>query len=129
MGRASATVAALLLPLALAGGPAAATSQGTPPSEAARVLPAQPVDVCDYTINRPNLQRGSSGPAVRQAQCYLNEAIDAGLRQDGRFGGQTQNAVRDFQQCAGIVRDGRIGAQTWSFLSFWANDPDRPFFC
>ncbi|MET9521545.1 peptidoglycan-binding domain-containing protein [Streptomyces coeruleorubidus] len=112
------------------GGPAAAASQGAPSSEPAKVLPAQgPIDACEYTDRRPNLQRGSSGSAVRQLQCYLNEAIDAGLREDGRFGGQTRNAVRDFQQCADIAVDGRVGSQSWSFLSFWANDPDRPFFC
>jgi peptidoglycan hydrolase-like protein with peptidoglycan-binding domain len=55
--------------------------------------------------------------------------MDAGLREDGRFGNQTRNAVRTFQQCADIAVDGRVGAQTWSFLSFWANAPDRPFFC
>jgi peptidoglycan hydrolase-like protein with peptidoglycan-binding domain len=129
MRRALATAAALVFPIALAVGPAAATSQGTLPSEAAKVVPAQqgPVDVCDYTDRRPNLQRGSSGPAVRQLQCYLNEAIGTGLDEDGRFGGQTRSAVRNFQRCADIVTDGRVGAQTWSFLSFWANDRGRPF--
>jgi peptidoglycan hydrolase-like protein with peptidoglycan-binding domain len=112
------------------GGPAAAASQGAPSSEPAKIIPAQgPIDACEYTDRRPNLQRGSSGSAVRQVQCYLNEAIDAGLREDGRFGGQTRNAVRDFQQCADITVDGRVGSQSWSFLSFWANDPGRPFFC
>ncbi|MER7482366.1 peptidoglycan-binding domain-containing protein [Streptomyces sp. NPDC126510] len=86
-----------------------------------------PDDVCDFTDNRPTLQRGSSGAAVRQAQCYLNQAIGAGLDEDGDFGRVTQSATRAFQQCAGIVVDGRIGAQTWSFLSFWANAPGAPF--
>ncbi|MFD8234626.1 peptidoglycan-binding protein [Streptomyces sp. NPDC059696] len=86
-----------------------------------------PDDVCDFTINRPTLTLGSSGAVVQQAQCYLNQAIDAGLDVDGDFGRLTQAATREFQQCAGIVVDGRIGAQTWSFLSFWANAPDAPF--
>ncbi|MFE9026516.1 peptidoglycan-binding protein [Streptomyces iakyrus] len=86
-----------------------------------------PDDICDFTINRPNLRLGSSGAVVQQAQCYLNQAIDAGLDVDGDFGRLTQSATRAFQSCAGIVVDGRIGAQTWSFLSFWANAPDAPF--
>lgn len=141
MRRAFATAVALLLPIALAGGPAAASPQGTPPAQTANAtspvapkfehpgtLVAQgPDDICDFTKRRPNLQRGSSGSAVRQAQCYLNAAIDAGLDEDGDFGRVTRSAVRDFQRCAEIVVDGRIGSQTWSFLSFWANDLDAPF--
>ncbi|WP_180989606.1 peptidoglycan-binding domain-containing protein [Streptomyces cahuitamycinicus] len=86
-----------------------------------------PHDICDITDSRPSLGVGSSGAAVRQAQCYLNQAIGAGLDEDGDFGRVTQSATRAFQQCAGIVVDGRIGAQTWSFLSFWANAPGAPF--
>ncbi|WP_158778594.1 peptidoglycan-binding domain-containing protein [Streptomyces cellulosae] len=92
-----------------------------------RQAPRGPQDVCNFTKRRPPLQRGSSGSAVRQAQCYLNEAIDAGLRVDGIFGRDTRRATRAFQQCARIFADGTIGAQTWSFLSFWANAPGRPF--
>jgi peptidoglycan hydrolase-like protein with peptidoglycan-binding domain len=86
-----------------------------------------PDDVCNYTDSRPLLHRGSSGLAVQQAQCYLNEAIGADLDEDGYLGRATQAATKDFQQCADIVVDGRIGAQSWSFLSFWANAPDAPF--
>lgn len=129
MRRAFTTAAALVLPIALAGGTAAATPQGAPASLAAQVLPDRqgPTDVCDHTDKRPDLRVGSDGRAVRQAQCYLNEAIDADLAEDGDYGPETRNAVRAFQQCAEIVVDGFIGAQTWSFLSFWANDRDAPF--
>ncbi|MFI6933740.1 peptidoglycan-binding protein [Streptomyces sp. NPDC050287] len=88
-----------------------------------------PQDVCGITKHRPPLQRGSSGSAVRQAQCYLNQAIDAGLRETGFFGRATRRATIAFQQCARIFDDGRgrIGSQTWSFLTLWANSPGRPF--
>ncbi|MEU9223462.1 peptidoglycan-binding domain-containing protein [Streptomyces massasporeus] len=86
-----------------------------------------PDDVCNFTDNRPTLVLGTTGAVVQQAQCYLNQAIDANLDEDGDFGRLTQSATRAFQQCAGIVVDGRVGAQTWSFLSFWANAPDAPF--
>ncbi len=86
-----------------------------------------PDDVCNYTDSRPSLLLGSSGAAVQQAQCYLNQAIGSGLDEDGDFGRLTQSATMDFQRCAHIIVDGRIGAQTWSFLSFWANAPGAPF--
>ena len=135
MRRAFAAVAALVLPIALAGGPAAAASHGTPSAadktittEATHKLKRQgPDDVCNYTNKRPNLKNGSSGSAVKQAQCYLNYAVDSNLDEDGQFGGETTAAVKDFQRCADIVVDGRVGAQTWSFLPFWANASDAPF--
>ncbi|MFI9752261.1 peptidoglycan-binding protein [Streptomyces collinus] len=135
MRRVLTAVAALALPISLAAAPAVASATETvkPPQAVDKLnrptaLVAQgPDDVCDFTDNRPSLRLGSSGAAVQQAQCYLNQAIDAGLDQDGDFGQITQSATRAFQQCAGIVVDGRIGAQTWSFLSFWANAPGAPF--
>ncbi|MFJ7334502.1 peptidoglycan-binding protein [Streptomyces sp. NPDC101116] len=140
MRRVLTVLAALALPISLAGTPAVAASHSTHATAAVKhatavdqlkhpaALVAQgPDDVCDFTDNRPTLHLGSSGAVVQQAQCYLNQAIDAGLDVDGEFGRITQSATRDFQQCAGIVVDGRIGAQTWSFLSFWANAPDAPF--
>ncbi|MFC9130237.1 peptidoglycan-binding protein [Streptomyces sp. NPDC057099] len=129
MRRAHAIAAAVLLSAGLAGGPAAAAPQIVPErsDRPERVVAQGPDDICDYTNRRPTLQQGSSGAVVQQAQCYLNEAVGAELDVDGDFGGQTRSAVTSFQQCAEIVVDGRVGAQTWSFLSFWANNPGRPF--
>ncbi|MDN0194618.1 peptidoglycan-binding domain-containing protein [Streptomyces sp. S.PNR 29] len=123
---ASAAVAASLL---FAGSTAIAAPQNRPTATAEAVRTVGPDDVCGFTKSRPALQRGSSGPAVQQAQCYLNFAIDAGLDEDGDFGRLTETATTQFQRCARIVVDGRIGAQTWSFLSFWANSPGAPFAC
>lgn len=133
-------IAALSLPISVAGAPAVASSSGisatvaVASSQAVHTLrqPSNfvaqgPDDVCNYTDSRPTLHVGSSGPAVQQAQCYLNQAVDAGLDEDGDFGRATRYATQDFQSCADIVVDGRIGAQSWSFLSFWANAPDAPF--
>ncbi|WP_371799435.1 peptidoglycan-binding protein [Streptomyces sp. NBC_01707] len=140
MRRAFAAAVALALPIALAGAPAVAASDGA--SATAIVATTQgahklkhptnfvtqgPADVCNYTKRRPSLHQGSSGRTVQQAQCYLNRAIGAGLDEDGDFGRLTDSATRDFQECAEIVVDGRIGAQTWSFLSFWANASGGPF--
>ena len=140
MRRVLTAAAALALPISLVGAPAVAASHST--SAISTVTSAQaahtlnrpttlvaqgPDDVCNYTDSRPSLHLGSSGAAVQQAQCYLNQAISAGLDEDGDFGRFTQSATKDFQRCADIVVDGRIGAQTWSFLSFWANAPGAPF--
>ncbi|MET8677989.1 peptidoglycan-binding domain-containing protein [Streptomyces sp. NPDC004647] len=80
---------------------------------------------CDYTRARPTLKRGSSGEAVKQAQCYLNLSMDGDkLAEDGSFGPVTDAATRRFQKCADITVDGIIGAQTWSFLTYWANSTE-----
>lgn len=80
---------------------------------------------CRHTNSRPTLRRGSSGTAVRQAQCYLNHAMTGdNLAEDGDFGPVTDAATRRFQGCAEITVDGIVGAQTWSFLTFWANSTE-----
>ncbi|MCT2590938.1 peptidoglycan-binding protein [Streptomyces sp. N2-109] len=81
---------------------------------------------CNHTNSRPTVKRGSSGTAVRQAQCYLNFAMTGdNLVEDGSFGPVTEAATRRFQTCAEITVDGVIGAQTWSFLTFWANSTEH----
>lgn len=139
MRRVFTAAAALALPIALAGAPSVAASTGASAHAAsgvqvvhqlknpAHLVSQGPDDICNFTKSRPILHQGSSGRAVQQAQCYLNQAIGAGLDEDGDFGQLTRSATMDFQQCADIVVDGLIGAQTWSFLSFWANNPDAPF--
>lgn len=100
---------------------AAAASQAT---EQKVAKPVKPADVCNYTTARPTLRRGSTGPAVQQAQCYLNWSMTGdNLVEDGIFGTLTYNATVRFQRCAGIGVDGVIGPQTWSYLAYWANSP------
>ncbi|WP_144385252.1 peptidoglycan-binding protein [Streptomyces sp. SAJ15] len=82
-------------------------------------------EICNHTKTRPTIKRGSSGPAVMQAQCYLNNSLtNTNLATDGVFGPVTEHATHRFQTCADITVDGVIGAQTWSHLAFWANSPD-----
>ncbi|MFB7466116.1 peptidoglycan-binding protein [Streptomyces sp. NPDC056224] len=126
------TTVALVIPLAFAGGTAVAVPESAPSAtsaaigaEARHVATPKASDVCNYTINRPTIKFGSSGRAVKQAQCYLNRAMsEANLAEDGKFGPVTNAATRRFQSCAGITVDGIIGAQTWSSLVFWANGSD-----
>ena len=61
----------------------------------------------------PNLQKGSTDPAVRD----LQEALKAlGYNPgpiDGVFGATTEAAVKAFQQARGITADGIVGKVTW----------------
>lgn len=59
---------------------------------------------------------GTSGSCVQEIQRLLNAEIGAGLTVDGRFGGDTRQAVVFFQKSQGISADGIVGPQTWSRL-------------
>lgn len=86
--------------------------------------PISPLDICNYTSSRPTIQYGSTGSAVKQAQCYYNYATTgANLTVDGIFGSDTRAKIIHFQQCVGITADGIVGPVTWSNLSYWANSP------
>ena len=68
-----------------------------------------------------NLQSGSSGQSVRQLQYMLNVVSEfvssiPTVAEDGIFGPATQNAVRAFQQFAGLTVDGIVGPVTWNTL-------------
>jgi peptidoglycan hydrolase-like protein with peptidoglycan-binding domain len=84
-------------------------------------------DICNYTTLRPTIRRGSTGAAVKQAQCYLYWSVWGAhtepIAVDGQFGPRTDYWVRVFQSCAGIGVDGIVGPITWSHLSYWANSP------
>jgi peptidoglycan hydrolase-like protein with peptidoglycan-binding domain len=63
------------------------------------------------------VRRGSTGPAVREAQYLLArhqylQATDI----DGSFGAATDAAVRRFQHDHGLGADGIVGPRTWEGL-------------
>ncbi len=63
----------------------------------------------------PLVRRGSRIFPVRPLQqllCARGHAVDV----DGNFGPQTESAVEDFQQDAGMGVDGVVGPHTWSRL-------------
>jgi len=61
----------------------------------------------------PNLQKGSTDPAVRDLQEALKAlGYDPGPI-DGQFGATTETAVKAFQQARGITADGLVGKVTW----------------
>ncbi|QLJ02758.1 peptidoglycan-binding protein [Streptomyces sp. NEAU-sy36] len=109
------TRAALLTSTALLG--AGGLIAGAPSANAA---PAQPNHfTCAYTDAEPTLSYGSTGTAVKQAQCQLNSVLDRLVTVDGSFGPGTKSATIAFQQCAGLAADGIIGPNTWAALDYW----------
>jgi peptidoglycan hydrolase-like protein with peptidoglycan-binding domain len=69
-------------------------------------------------LQRPLLQIGSRGDAVKEAQQKLMEVLQRSLRTgaDGIFGSDTLAAVREVQQRFGLRVDGIIGKDTWTAL-------------
>ena len=67
------------------------------------------------------LRRGSSGTAVRELQfyLYLMSAYESSIPPvsiDGKFGADTERAVRAYQRFAGLTVDGVVGRATWNSL-------------
>ncbi len=67
------------------------------------------------------LRFGDTGSGVQALQLYLKTLaafnpflVDVSI--DGRFGRQTQNAVRAFQEYYGLFVDGVVGENTWNRL-------------
>lgn len=73
-----------------------------------------------------SLRRGASGPSVTELQRALaREGFDPGAV-DGKFGPQTERAVRAFQRANGLEVDGVVGPRTRAALSGGIVTPPRP---
>ncbi|MEU5404102.1 peptidoglycan-binding domain-containing protein [Streptomyces sp. NPDC005963] len=101
----------------LAADPASAVTKPRPAVAASSPVPAV---YCGYhgAVTPPTVRRGSTGNAVREAQCLLQYwGFDVGPSGvDGQFGARTEAAVRDIQAACGIGVDGIVGPITWSVL-------------
>ena len=64
---------------------------------------------------RSQVQYGSQGNDVKDLQKILNQN-GYKLTEDGIFGSNTQNAVRDYQTKNGLTVDGIVGTNTWGSL-------------
>lgn len=84
-------------PWAVPGGAAPDTPSAPPPPPAA--------------IKRRLLKHGSRGDDVR----FLQKLLGIGV--DGRFGDDTEAAVRKFQTAHNLMVDGKVGAYTWAALT------------
>jgi peptidoglycan hydrolase-like protein with peptidoglycan-binding domain len=76
----------------------------------------------DADRSDPTLREGSTGVAVRGLQRRLIAAGFGIDDIDGRFGPQTQAAVRAFQERHELDVDGIVGPQTWERLNALAQD-------
>ena len=65
---------------------------------------------------QPTISPGATGNAVRRLQRALRRTPDLDLVVDGQFGSKTEDAVKQFQQGAGLVMDGVVGPLTWAAL-------------
>ena len=101
-GVAGAETQALLF--SLAAGSSSPTAQPT-------AAPTAPVSQTGYT----KLQRGDEGTQVLTLQRALNR-LGYGLKEDGKYGTGTYNAVRDFQKNHGLKVDGIAGNETQALL-------------
>lgn len=77
-----------------------------------------PVPVPPDPDKKPTLRKGDAGPYVTLAQTELiQRGYDLGSwGADGKFGVQTEKAVKQFQTDWGLTADGIIGPKTWAML-------------
>ena len=59
-----------------------------------------------------SLSVGSRGGVVKELQQWLNQTFDSGLKEDGKYGRKTSQAVSNFQRESGIEEDGIAGVNT-----------------
>jgi peptidoglycan hydrolase-like protein with peptidoglycan-binding domain len=66
--------------------------------------------------DQPTINPGATGVVVRRLQRALRRTPNPGITISGIFDAQTETAVKEFQQGAGLVEDGIVGPLTWNEL-------------
>jgi Domain of unknown function (DUF1906)/Putative peptidoglycan binding domain len=86
-------------------------------------LPCDTVNL-DFTAY-PSLSSGTTGNAVKAAQCLLATAgqLPANTTPSGTFDTTTANAARAFQSSRGLSADGIVGPRTWTALLSTGDTP------
>ncbi len=67
-------------------------------------------------VELPVLKKGAKGEEVKAMQSLLNLYIEKKIATDGSFGGDTLDAVKEFQRKVNLDDDGSCGKATWSSL-------------
>jgi len=116
----AAVLGTVVIGSALLAGPAQAApaaSPAAPAASAAAAAPAAPAPAhAKSAVASEKLRWGSEGTAVKQLQSALNEH-GASLSVDGKFGGLTNGAVKDFQRSHDLQVDGVVGPKTQGALT------------
>ncbi|WP_200301879.1 serine/threonine-protein kinase [Streptomyces adelaidensis] len=100
------------------GGDSAASPTPAPTRTATK--PATPawISQCTYYSGTELTDRGDEGQRVVQVQCMLQKRgySVGGSGVDGKFGKDTDAAVRQFQSAKDLEVDGQVGTNTWAAL-------------
>jgi peptidoglycan hydrolase-like protein with peptidoglycan-binding domain len=80
------------------------------------------INIDEADQSEPVLKIGSTGLPVRRAQKRMSlVGYDVG-DVNGRYGTQTEAAVKKLQQTHGVSVDGIVGAQTWPIIDALENE-------
>jgi peptidoglycan hydrolase-like protein with peptidoglycan-binding domain len=80
------------------------------------------INIDEADQSEPVLKIGSTGLPVRRAQKRMSlVGYDVG-DVNGRYGTQTEAAVKKLQQTHGVSVDGIVGAQTWPIIDSLENE-------
>lgn len=92
------------------------TPTGTPTSAGTTATTATTVPGRVVTSPSDKVKKGDSGDGVKKIQ-YALKSQGYAVSVDGKFGAQTDTAVRAFQKKNGLTQDGVVGPVTWAKLS------------
>jgi peptidoglycan hydrolase-like protein with peptidoglycan-binding domain len=65
---------------------------------------------------QPTIRPGATSNVVRRLQRALRRTPNLGITISGTFDSQTETAVKEFQESAGLTVDGVVGPLTWNAL-------------
>jgi peptidoglycan hydrolase-like protein with peptidoglycan-binding domain len=80
------------------------------------------INIDEADQSEPVLRNGSAGLPVRRLQSRMSAVKFNTGGVDGRFGAQTEAAVKKLQQQAGIGVDGVVGPKTWLLVDALENE-------
>lgn len=91
---------------------------GVPASPDPEPLPPAPEPPSPKPTKRPTIRKGSKGTYVKEVQqALISLGYDVGKTgADGKFGRNTQKAVKAFQKASGLTADGIVGPKTYAAL-------------